>query len=223
MLKRLCFVGSFLLALGLAAALPAEEPGQVPYAAIYSVLQPGLVMNDYPRLRAVQRVQSRLPEVRPAQIRIWIASAQGRLEIAVDGRGRARFPLTDALLTENPPVFSNQPRGSLNIQVSLEARLPAAPTFPYQQVWEAIEQAQSALDRLGGDYAGAQVQGIEYRFARSGGEFLISTADYEQALYADANGRLVLRADPRWLRDEAQVRVRGKLLVAIPRLRSGAH
>ncbi len=210
----------FALALAGGAAL-AEEPGKVPYAAIYRVLQPGLVMNDYPRLRAVQRVESRLPEVAPTQIQIWIASAQGRLEIAVDSRGRARFPLTDALLAENPPVYSNQPRGSLNIQVSLEARLPSKDDFPYQQVWEAIEQAQSALDRLGGDYDGAQVQGIEYRFQRSGGELLISTADYEQALYADASGRLVLRADQRWLRDRARVQVRGKLIAAIPRLRSG--
>ena len=207
--------------LGLMFALQghADEPGKVPYAAIYQVLQPGLIMDDYPRLRAVQRVESRMPGVEPATVRIWIDAAAGTIEVPIDQRGHARFPLTDALLAENPAVRSNQPQGSLNIQVALEARLPDQREIPYQQVWEAIEQAQSALDRLGGSYAGAEVQCIEYRFAGSDREFLVSADEYEQKLIADASGRLVIRADPRWLRDRVRLKVRGKLRSAVPRLR----
>ncbi len=177
------------------------------------------MLQQYPSLRAVQRIESRLAEVQPTDIRIWIDAASGRIEIPVDTQGRASFPLTEQLLEENPSVRSNQPQGSLQLQLSLEVQLPAAEGIAYAEVWQSIIEAQDALAKLGPDYAGSEVVGIEYRFNDGPMEVTLTGREIELSLLADTQGRVLLRRDPRWLDADVQLRFDGSLAQALPRLR----
>lgn len=208
----------FLLFLLLSGKVTAEE-GAVPYAALHARFAPADILADYPRLRGVQRVSSRLQQVRPEQIQIWIEAASGRIDVPIDRDGRARFPLTEQLLQENPWVRSNQPQGSLQLQLSLEVYLPETKQVGYAEIWQDIEQAQAALDRLGPEYVGSQVVGIEYQFLDGPGQVLLSGRNIELSLLADQHGRVMLRRDPDWLAAEVQVRFDGTLASALPRLR----
>jgi hypothetical protein len=209
---------TLVLSLLLSAPAPAEE-GAVPYAALHERFAPAAVLTEYPRLRGVQRVSSRLSNVRPEHVRIWIEAAAGRIDVPIDDQGRAAFPLSDRLLQENPIVRSNQPQGSLQLQLSLEVDLPKANRIAYAEIWESLAEAQSALDRLGPDYAGSSVIGIEYQFLDGPMQVLLNGRDIELSLLADHQGRVMLRRDPNWLEADVQVRFEGTLALALPRLR----
>lgn len=193
--------------------------GSVPYAALYQRFAPAQVLQQYPSLRAVQRIESRLANVRPGDIRIWIEADAGRIDVPVDGQGRASFPLTEQLLAENPSVRSNQPQGSLQLQLGLEVQLPGSGSVPYTEVWQSINEAQDALARLGPDYADSEVVGIEYQFVEGPMRVRLAGREIELDLLADDQGRVMLRRDQHWLDADVQVRFEGRLAVALPRLR----
>lgn len=209
---------ALFLTLLCSGAVHAED-GAVPYAALYERFEPATVLAEYPRLRSVQRVSSRLQNVRPEQIRIWIEAAGGRIDVPLDRQGRAGFPLSAQLLQENPWVRSNQPQGSLQLQLSLEVDLPAANRIAYAEIWASLDEAQAALDRLGPDYAGSEVVGIEYQFLDGPMQVLLNGRSIELSLLADHTGRVMLRRDPNWLEADVQVRFDGTLASALPRLR----
>lgn len=210
-----------LLALALLLPLPiqAQSHGQVPYAALHERFRPAIVLEQYPRLRGVQRVGSRLPEVAVGDIRIWIQSAGGRIEVPIDANGRADFPLSDALLAENPQVHSNQPQGSLQLQLSLEVDLPGSDPWPYSEVWAAIEEAQAALGSLGSDYSSGEVVGLEYHFTDGPMQVQLEGANLALDLHADQQGRVMLRREREWLERGVQLRFKGRLRSVVPRLR----
>ncbi|MCB1641110.1 MAG: hypothetical protein KDI37_05205 [Xanthomonadales bacterium] len=212
-------IRALLLGLCLWQSAAAQDLGRVPYAALYERFRPAAVLTQFPRLRGVQSVGSRLDGVRPTQIRIWIQSDDGRIEVPIDERGRASFPLTEALLQENPWVHSNQPQGSLQLQLSLELVLPPGEHLPYSEIWAGIEEAQRALTQLGPDYADGEVVGIEYHFADGPMKVQLDGASLALDLLADEHGRIMLRKDPEWLDGDVQVHFRGRLLAAVPRLR----
>ncbi len=207
-----------LLLLSTLNAVHAAD-GAVPYAALHQRFAPTQVLQQYPSLRAVQRIESRLADVQPTDIRIWIDAAAGRIEVPVDAQGRASFPLTEQLLAENPSVRSNQPQGSLQLQLSLEVQLPAASGIAYAEVWQSIIEAQDALTQLGPDYADSEVVGIEYRFSDGPMQVTLSGREIELSLLADNQGRVLLRRDPLWLDADVQLRFDGQLAQALPRLR----
>jgi hypothetical protein len=214
-LLRTLIAGWLLLTLNVVHA----ADGAVPYAALHQRFAPAQVLQQYPSLRAVQRIESRLADVKPTDIRIWIDAAAGRIEVPVDTQGRASFPLTEQLLAENPSVRSNQPQGSLQLQLSLEVQLPAASGIAYAEVWQSIIEAQDALAQLGPDYADSEVVGIEYRFSDGPMQVTLSGREIELSLLADNQGRVLLRRDPLWLDADVQLRFDGQLAQALPRLR----
>lgn len=193
---RLKVRGSLLAALLVLSAAHVHA-GSAPYASLYRALEPGLKLDRYDRLLAVQRIQSKLAEVQPGTITVRILAQSGAIDVPIGADGRMRFPLTRELLTENPVVESNQPSGSLSLSVSFEVAPPASSTLAYTDFLDSVRQAQDALRQLDGPYAKAEVVGLEFRMGEPDASATVECPDSEDLLRADQKGRIVVRIDPR--------------------------
>lgn len=200
------FRGFFLLAL-LAAAVSAPfaaETSVVPYAALYESLRPALEVSGHDRLVARTRILSKRGDVAPEQIRLDIQSRAGVRSIQVAANGDVQFPLDDALRAENPPVASNQPKGSLTLSVAIVLKPPPGLRFPYRHIADGIDQMRAIVVADGnGDRLG--VQGVELWFDPAAHAQLSVVGRVERLLMADRTGRILLD-------DSAELREDGVLL-----------
>lgn len=198
-LRRICATCLVVLATGAttrAATPDAPATGDVPYSVLYHALEPTLAMRRYPRLAAIQRVESKLPGVDPASIRIRIGDGASVVVVPVARDGAMEFPLDAALLAANPSVRTNQPAGSLTLSVTLALRVPEGARIPAAAIREALAEAD-ALMASGVAGAGPQrARGAEFRFARGAAASLSLRGPVERLLVADREGRIVLMRDP---------------------------
>jgi hypothetical protein len=191
----------------------------VPYATLYRALEPGLVIARFEHLRAVQRIQSRLPEVAPGQIQVSIRAKSGTLNIAIDSRGHVQFPMSEALLAENPMVQSNQPKGSLSVSATMECALVAGSKLAYSALMDCSQQAQSALAALGPSMSGRNISSIEFEFdPAQNANVQLNDDKAEEVLVADASGMVRVRIDPRKIQRHAVLMLSAPALAVRPQI-----
>ena len=197
----------FLILAVLAAALspPSRaDTSVVPYAALYESLRPALEVSGHDRLVARTRILSKRGDVAPEQIRLDIQSRSGVRSVRVAANGDVQFPLDEGLRAENPPVASNQPKGSLTLSVAIVLKAPPGLRFPYRQIGAGIDQMREivAADGNGDRF---KVQGVELWFDPDAHAQLSVVGRVERLLMADRAGRIVLD-------DSAELREDGVLL-----------
>jgi hypothetical protein len=184
-----------VLGLAWSAGLAAQSaPVGTPYAVLYQVLASSRDIARYDRLIAIERIESKLGDVSPDRIMIEIRARTGTLRLRPARDGAVDFPLTDALLAENPMVVTNQPKGSLTLSVTLGLKLPTSTRLPVRELLAALTQADQLLVR-GVDGLKGRVRGVELRFAPGSGAALTLRGRGERFLMADHLGRIVLMRD----------------------------
>ncbi|MBK7146046.1 MAG: hypothetical protein IPH76_12900 [Xanthomonadales bacterium] len=193
----------FLALLTAAASLRAAESA-VPYAALYESLRPALEISSHDRLRALTRIVSKQTSVSPAQIRLEIRARDGVRRIAVGSDGDFEFPLDARLRDENPPVVSNQPKGSLTLSVAIVLKAPATTRFPYGEIARGVDQMRAVVAADGGG-AALHVAAVELWFDPRAQAQLNVSGRIERLLMADHLGRIVLD-------DSAELREAGVML-----------
>ncbi len=188
---------------GGSAAL-AQAAGSTPYASLYEALKPALEVRNFDRLQARANVQSKLRQVRPDQIRMDIQSSRGTRKLVVDSKGDVDFPFDATLLSENPLVTSNQPKGSLTLAVTIMLRPFPTLRVPYREISTALAQVEQVLAR-DPDQAGVHVRGVEFNFPPGSAATLAVRGRSEQLLMADADGRILLTDADEWHRPDVEV------------------
>jgi hypothetical protein len=197
-------VAALLLCALCALQAAPSEPVRVPYASLYRALEPGLVIGKYSALIARQRITSRRADVAPTAIRVRILARAGAINVAVGPQGTVDFPMTQALLAENPFVESNQPKGSLSVSATMELKLDGRLRLEYADVFAAATQAQAALKALGPQMATRTVRSVEFEFpAAANARAELIDAKAEDVLIADDNGLLSVRIDQALLKRKA--------------------
>jgi hypothetical protein len=185
----------------------AAEPVRVPYASLYRALEPGLVIVEFDHLVARQRIQSRRADVAPQQIAVQILAKSGVIAVPVSAQGEMQFPMTQALLKENPWVQSNQPKGSLSLSATMEIKLSAQKDYAYAELYAAALQAQQALAKLGSAMAGRRIRSIAFEFNPSeGARAELIDARGEELLISNAAGLIELRVDEALVKRQARVK-----------------
>jgi hypothetical protein len=201
------------------SASAAPEQGRTRYQALYNALAPGLVFGEFERLVSVQHVYSKRDDVRADSIRVSILSKSGRIELVPDQAGRVDFPMTTALLEENPWVESNQPQGSLGLSATMELKISGAREIPYLELFEAMQQAQAALEKLGPPMSARRVRGVDLLFdANAEASVTIEDAKSEELALANAGGVISIRMNEAWVKSKARVRMSAALKSARPRI-----
>jgi hypothetical protein len=183
-----------LLSLALAGTAAAGDSGTTPYLALYQVLSPVAGIEAYDRLVAIERIDSKLPGVRPEDIRVVIHAKGGAIPVAVGAGGAVKFPVSDSLRAENPPVETNQPKGSLALIVNVGLRAAGELRVPWSEIEAGLEQAKAFYATHRGDAAPA-ISGVEVHFPPGGSAMLTIEGKDERLLMADHAGRIVVTRD----------------------------
>jgi len=187
-----CSVVLWLALICVSAALCAET-AQTNYRSVYGVFHARSLVDKYPRLIAISKIESKDPSVSPDRIQIEIRSRQGTIRVPIDAQGRVDFPMSDALVEENPVVASDQPAGSLRVSLAIEVRVPSSAEIAYAVLLQAIEDVESATSALSDGETRPVIDGLEFRFQPdSAAHVTVSWEGGEDFLVADSQGRVFL-------------------------------
>jgi hypothetical protein len=160
-----------------------------PYAKLYDVLQRGAKITS-PNLRPIFVVASKDKAVKPSSITLIIQAKSGPITIKIDPDGEMRgFPLTAELLKENPPVLTNQAKGTLMIGGGMGLILPDSLTFTYAQLNDLLTQATAEIKKAAGmmlSFMVPKAKGVIFEF---------SSARRPTVTIAYENGPKILQAD----------------------------
>lgn len=140
-------------------------------------------------------------------LRLVIASASGDIEVPVAADGSVDFPLSDALLEEDPPVRTNAPEGGLSVGMTIDISAPPTDRFPYALLVD-IEDEYSRMVKKQGLMArmlAPKSSGLELRFAP--GEAATATVGGRngQVFHANDQGRLRIPPRREWRRENPEV------------------
>src|SRR3954471_22908277 len=135
-------LASIVLA-GLGPAMAADGlVSTTPYATLYQVVSPVLSIGKYERLVAVERIESRV-NARPEDIRIVIHAKSGAIAVPVAAGGIVKLPTSDALRDENPPVETNQPKGTLALIVNVALRGAEKLRVPWSDLEAGLDEVKA--------------------------------------------------------------------------------
>jgi hypothetical protein len=183
-----------LIALSPAAAAD-EVVSTTPYAALYQVLTPARVIGSYDRLVAIQRIESK-SGVRPTDIRVVIRARSGAIPVPIAADGRVNFPTTDALRDEDPPVETNQPKGSLALTVIVALGGVNRASVPWSDIEAGLAQVKRFYaDNVPKGAAAPSVRGIEVHFMPGSAATITIEGRSERLLMADAAGRIIVTSE----------------------------
>ena len=215
----LLLVCSLALAQAATQVLPWQhaQHQQVRYASLYRALEPSLTIAKFDRLLARQRIVSKQSDVSPSQIEVRILATPGVIVIKVGPDGSVNFPMTPALLAENPIVESNQAKGSLSLSATMEIKLGQSKVVAYSDIYESAMQAQQAI-ALGPAMAGRKVRSIEFEFEHADARAELVDSKVEELLMADKQGRVILRIDAALAKRKAQVTFSSLPIAARPHI-----
>lgn len=187
----------FALFASIALAQASDAGGAAsttPYATLYAVVAPVSKIDAYDHLIAIERIESKVPGVRPEDIRVVIHAKQGAITVPVAAGGEVKFPVSDALREENPPVETNQPKGSLALIVNVALRIGDRLRVP----WSDIETGLTQVKAFYADSRGASapaISGVEAHFSTGSAAMLTIEGKNERLLMADPAGRIIVTRD----------------------------
>jgi hypothetical protein len=185
----------------------ADAWRDIPYERIHRALT---TLTPLPEARYVQirqRVAVTDTEMTLADLRIVIAAASGDIEVPITPDGALDFPISDALLKENPPVRVNAPEGKLSISLQLDAAAPPAQRFPYAMLEELTAEYGRLVKRQGlmARMAAPKPVGLEVRFPPGEPASATVRGNETTTIVADSDGRLVIPSNRKWRAEGAEI------------------
>ena len=202
----------FVAVLCCSGTLDAQESGQLPYAAIHKVVSRAQKVK-HPRLRAVVTLESTAKGAKAKEITLVIQAKSGPINVPVGPNGEIRnFPITPELLKENPPVLSNQPKGTSRLQVGLEAIVPDGLTYSYRELAQLLDDANAEMKKQAGmlSIMLPRAKALSFQFRGGGKETVTIKRNEPQVLTADANGVVRVEVDKAVAAQDPQVVVSEK-------------
>lgn len=196
---RLPLVALFGCVLLAGAALADDAWREIPYKRVYASLSSVKPLEGARYIRLNRTVGTSAEDMSLEDVRMVIGTAAGDIEVPIGADGTLEFPMSEALLEENPPVRVNVPEGKLSINVTLKAETPAE-HFPYSLVSDVADEygrfvkQQGLLARM----MAPDMSGLAIVFTTGEPAFATITEPAGETLRADESGRLVLPLRPEW-------------------------
>ncbi len=182
---------ALIASIALAQSTAGETTSTTPYLTLYQVLSPVTRIGAYDHLVAIERIESKRPGVRPQDIRVVIHARQGAIPVPVAADGEVKFPVSDALRAENPPVETNQPKGSLALVVNVALHVPDHKRMAWSEVEAGLAQVKAFYAETQGTSAPA-ISGVEVHFPAGESAMLTIEGKNERLLMADPLGRIIV-------------------------------
>lgn len=179
----------------------AQEFGQIPYLTVDQNIERAAGVD--PSKIAARLLLTSRTGVKPADVTLTIQSkaAPIKLTISPDG-GIGDFPRTDALRKENPQVVTNQPKGSIDLNVEIGVPIPSELTFPYQLL---VDGARALNRPLKGQLENPSPTKLKFLFDDPKATISAPGKGGTVTVKADAKGEAILEVDPALGKDGAKV------------------
>ena len=179
----------------------------MPYSVIYKVVTRAQQVK-HPKLRAVVRVEPKAQRTKAKEMTMVIQAKNGPINVAIADHGEIRnFPISDELLKENPPVLSNQPKGSSQLQVGIELVVPDTLTYSGREVAQLLDAANAEIKKQAGmlSFVAPRAKAFSFYFRGGGKQTVTIKGEEPQTLSADANGVVRLEIDKSFAAQDPQV------------------
>lgn len=173
-----------------------NSPATLPYEALIKIAQTDA---NQPKDATVYTLKiSSKRGTPPSLIELHLERKTGPQKLQIDQFGFFQVPFNEELVAENPNLISNQPKGSLNLQVKLALDKPDWPkpvngTVTYQQLFSPmlkLNEQMKAVDPLFGE---PDQQQFAIRIKAAPGATLKITRNYgTRTLGADEQGHIWL-------------------------------
>jgi hypothetical protein len=217
--------GAVILAAGTTTTL-VDQHHQPGYAAGTNAVIPYKTMDDVCQMAAsvdptkiLARVTiSSRRAVHPGDISLTIQSAvKGPIPVELGTNGEVlKFPHDKELRRENPSIIANQPKGTLNLLVSVQLPIPEDLTFRYHRLGDSatepgriIKTQAGILSRLGlSPRSAPKAQGVIFFFPKTSAgkaKVEIAAASGRREYTADRSGRIILKLEKTLLAEDPEV------------------
>lgn len=189
----------------------------IPYGTLDDVFQP-IEAIDRTKLEVDVLVSSKNKAVHPGDITLTIQSAmKGMIPVAVTTNGQiVKFPHGKDLRRENPPVMSNQPKGTLLLGVTIELPLADELTFRYDRLGDGVAEINKAIRAQAGmmlSLLAPKAQGVVLVFPKAGAgkaKVEIISAGGKHEYVADQHNQITLKLDKTLLSENPPVKMSEK-------------
>ena len=134
-------------------ALAATLAQARPFKDLCDELEPLRKLSGLKYVKPQVKVDPKAPGAKPQDVVFTIEAKAGTIRVVPGPDGTIELPLTDALCAENPDLTVNQPKGTLNLAISIDPAIPPVRTLDYR-----------LLESLRGEWREAVVrQGLAFR------------------------------------------------------------
>lgn len=227
--RRRFVAGALALLAGGTLARPAhaaDEFATLPYRTLIenATTFQNVAPDRRDRLALVQSLRPDGGNLVARPLTITILSKTGKIDVPVTNDNSFAIPLTDELRDENPTVITNQPKGSLSLQVGVRILLPQTTRFTYSEFWLGIQQANAMTKRFAGMMRWVffdSADSLILRFGRPERQMLrIAAADGALTLIADDTGTIFVRIDKKLVEENPMMELSEPALDALPAISS---
>ena len=138
------------------------------YLDLHKYIEPVAKLDGLRYVFADLRMRSADPAVKPETIALTIRARDGDIAVPVGADGRFALPITTTLVQENPEVSTNQPQGSLQLDVSLDVRAEPRQSFDYALLGDMSTEYDRVVagQKLTWRLFAPSAKGLVIRFAR---------------------------------------------------------
>jgi hypothetical protein len=188
----------------------------IPYAKLYPMFERGPRIQS-PHVRPMFVVQTNDKAVNPRSITLTVQAKSGAIPLKIDPDGEIHgFPISTELLKENPPVVTNQAKGSMRIGGGMGITLPDSLTFTFAQLNGFLAEATAEMKKQAGmmlSFMVPSAKGLIFEFSTPRKQTVtIAYKAGPRVLTADSDGGIKLPMDKASLAENPTVTVSEKPL-----------
>lgn len=216
-----------LLASGTLAgpARAADEFAALPYRSLLDGITTFLNVppEQRDRLALIQSLRPDSGNLVARPLTMTILAKAGPIDVAVGEDNSFSLPLSDQLKDENPTVVTNQPKGSLSLQVGVRILLPQTTRYGYSEFALGIAQANAMTKRFAGVMwlFSKTADSLILRFRRPERQMLrIAAPDGALTLIADDSGTIFVRLDKKLAEENPVMELSEPAMDGLPALSS---
>lgn len=186
-----------MLCLAFNGVAVAQDMARLPYAMAHRYLELFDSLAHLDRISPSMMITSTDPGVKPDEIEFKLVDGGNWVSFKPDPAGVIVFDRNEAWLENTLTLISNQPRGTLQLEIAFNAHAFGSTVVKYSDLMLLSEQFGEALTALAAmrDQSVRPVQGLTFQLPAGAG-LSIRTTPRPVELKPNAGGLLVLKIDP---------------------------
>jgi hypothetical protein len=130
-------------------------------------IEAGLAVT-HTNLQVFLRMKSSLPEVKIADLKVYIDSKDGPIPVGLGTNGIFSVPMRDNLLAENPPILVNQPKGTMVFAWYAGLLVSETPTngIRYSALMRPLKDLEAIRAQMVPGISSATIHGLKLVWAK---------------------------------------------------------